>query len=107
MYFCVVLCILCFVTFPVFFVCICVLNYYHRVAIQLQLNISYHIVSHQYTIKHQHFLIFTYTTCVGRRSSVGIATGYGLDDQGIEFRWGRDFTHLSRPALGPAQPPVQ
>jgi hypothetical protein len=21
--------------------------------------------------------------------------------------WGRDFPHLSRPALGPAQPPVQ
>ena len=34
-------------------------------------------------------------------SSVGIATGYGLDGPGIEFRWGRDFPHLSRPALGP------
>jgi hypothetical protein len=31
---------------------------------------------------------------------VGIATGYGLDGQGIESRWGRDFPHLSRPALG-------
>jgi len=31
-----------FVTFPVLFVCICVLNYCHRVATQLQLNISYH-----------------------------------------------------------------
>jgi hypothetical protein len=42
MYFCVVLCIVCFVTFPVF-VCICVLNNCHRVATKLQLNISYHI----------------------------------------------------------------
>ena len=42
MYFCVVLCIVCFVTFPVLFVCICVLNYCHRVATQLQLKISYH-----------------------------------------------------------------
>jgi len=32
-------------------------------------------------------------------SSVGIATGYGLDGPGIESRWGRDFPHLSRWAL--------
>jgi hypothetical protein len=25
----------------------------------------------------------------------------------IESRWGRDFPHLSRPARGPTQPPVQ
>jgi len=43
----------------------------------------------------------------GPGSVVGIATGYGLDGPGIEFRWGRDFPHLSRPALGPNQPPVQ
>jgi hypothetical protein len=40
-------------------------------------------------------------------SSFGIATGFGLDGTGIESRWGRDFPHLSRPALGPNQPPVQ
>jgi hypothetical protein len=40
-------------------------------------------------------------------SSVGIATGYGLDDPGIESRWRRDFSHRSRPALEPTQPPVQ
>jgi hypothetical protein len=34
-------------------------------------------------------------------------TGYGLDGPGIEPRWGRDFSHTSRPALGPTQPPVQ
>ena len=40
-------------------------------------------------------------------SSVGIATGYGLDGPEIESRLGGDFPHLSRPALGPTQPPVQ
>jgi hypothetical protein len=43
----------------------------------------------------------------GPGSSVGIATGYGLDGPGIESRWGLEFLHLSRPALGPTQPPVQ
>ena len=38
---------------------------------------------------------------------VGIATAYGLDGPGIEARWRRDFPHLSRPALGLTQPPVQ
>ena len=37
----------------------------------------------------------------GPGSVVGKANGYGLDGPGIESRWGgRDFPHLSRPALG-------
>jgi hypothetical protein len=48
-----------------------------------------------------------YLDVVGRDSSVGIATGYGMDGPGIESRWERDFLQLSRPALGPTQPPVQ
>jgi hypothetical protein len=43
----------------------------------------------------------------GPGSVVGIATGYGLDGPGIESRWGRDFSHLSRPALGPTHPSLQ
>jgi hypothetical protein len=42
-----------------------------------------------------------------RDSSVGIANRYGIDGPGIESRWGRDFLHPSRPALGPTQPPIQ
>ena len=44
---------------------------------------------------------------LGRDSSVGIATRYGLDGPGIESQWWRDFPHKSIPALGPTQPPVQ
>jgi hypothetical protein len=43
----------------------------------------------------------------GLGSIVGIVTGYGLDDPGIESRWGRDIPHLSRLALGTIEPPVQ
>jgi len=43
----------------------------------------------------------------GPGSSVGIATGYGMDGPGIESLCGRDFPHLSRPALRPTQHPVQ
>ena len=46
-------------------------------------------------------------TNMGRDSASVMATGYGLDGQRIESRWERDFPHLSRPALGPTQPPVQ
>jgi hypothetical protein len=46
------------------------------------------------------------TSC-GPGSSVGIVTDYGLDGLGIESRWGRDFPHLSRPALGPTLAPIQ
>ena len=48
-----------------------------------------------------------HSSIVGRDSSVGIATGYGLDGPGIESRWGRDIPHPSRPALVPTQPPIQ
>ena len=49
----------------------------------------------------------THPVLSGPGSVVGIATGHGLDGPGIESRWGGDFPHLSRPALGPTQPPVQ
>jgi hypothetical protein len=57
-----------------------------------------------------HFLKVRFSvtlTSAGPGSSVGIATGYGLDGSRIESRWRRGFPHLSRPALGPTQPPVQ
>ena len=52
-------------------------------------------------------LFICHITWSGPLSSIGIATGYGLDGPGIESQWRRYFSHLSRPALGPTQPPVQ
>ena len=43
----------------------------------------------------------------GLDSSVGTATRWGVDGPGIEFRWGKDFSHPSRPALGPTLSPIQ
>jgi len=65
----------------------------------------------QQEIKHLIFkLVYIYHLHMvigGPGSSVGVATGCGLDGPRIESRWGRDFPHLSRPALGPTQSPVQ
>jgi hypothetical protein len=63
-----------------------------------------------YSLLSPKFTTYNYTYDVALKQSdsvVGIATGYGLDGPGIESRWGRNFPHLSRPALGPNQPPVQ
>jgi hypothetical protein len=43
----------------------------------------------------------------GSGSSVGITIDYGLDGPGIESRLGLDFSHTSRPGLGPTQPRVE
>jgi hypothetical protein len=46
----------------------------------------------------------------GRNSSVGIATGYGMDDQGSLSPGGGKKFHFSmssRPAVGPTQSPIQ
>jgi hypothetical protein len=51
--------------------------------------------------------MYLYRILSGPGSVVGIATSYGLDVPEIKYRWGRDFPHLSRPALGPKWPPVQ
>ena len=53
------------------------------------------------------FIICLFNDNSGPGSSAGIVAGYGLEGPGIESRLRRDFPHLSRPALGPTQPPVQ
>ena len=38
---------------------------------------------------------------LGRDNSVGIATRYGPEGPGIEFRWGRDFPSPASGTFGP------
>jgi hypothetical protein len=66
MYLCVFLCTVCFVSFCIPFVCICVLNYCHRAATQLQLNISYRIIS--YHISYHISYIISYHKMQATRS---------------------------------------
>jgi hypothetical protein len=40
-------------------------------------------------------------------SVFSVVIGYGLDGPGSNPGGGQDFLRLSRPALGPTQPPVQ
>jgi hypothetical protein len=54
-----------------------------------------------------HSIMLGYATQRGPGSPVGIVNGFLLDGPWIEFRWGRDFSHPCRPALGPIQPPIQ
>jgi hypothetical protein len=81
--------IVCFVSFSLLFVCICVL-YCYRVATQLQLNISYHITYTIYIYMYHISYHISYLVRCGMGSVVGrpIATGCGLDGQGIESQWG-------------------
>jgi hypothetical protein len=53
--------------------------------------------------------VFKSVPYMGRDSSVGIATRYGLDGPRIEsgLGGGPDFLHLSSPAVGPTQPYVK
>jgi hypothetical protein len=68
---------------------------------EVQMLVQYNLMRIEGTVNTNYINIYMYIC------SVGIATDYGLDGPGIETRWGRDFLHLSRPALGPTQPPVQ
>ena len=52
-------------------------------------------------------IIYLVTRQRGRDSSVGIVTPYGLYGRGIEPRRVRNLPHPSRPAVGPAHPPIQ
>jgi hypothetical protein len=51
------------------------------------------------------YILNNFRNNVDRHGTVDIATRYGLDGPGIEFRLGRAFPHLSRETLEHTQPP--
>jgi len=66
-------------------------------------------VSHLYV--YQYIIMFIFVSpwnivICGPGSSVGIVTDYGLDSPGLNPSGGEIFL-LSRPVLGPTQPPVK
>ena len=95
-------CCACGVCVCVFGVCVCVVY----VCVYVCVWCVYTELCQLYRFCLKYFSVSSCLKC-GPCSSVDIATGYGLDGPGIESRWGRDFPHVSRPALGPTQPPVQ
>jgi hypothetical protein len=51
--------------------------------------------------------LFWYYADMWEQTREYLMLSYGLDDPGIESRWGRNFPHPSRPAPGVTQPPIQ
>ena len=74
---------------------VCVVLLFEHVAVSLALTRVFNIVVRLCFVTHP-------SACVGRDSSVGIATRYELDGPGIESLWGRDFQH--RPDRPPSLP---
>ena len=62
---------------------------------------------HSSLVLNMRYYYYYYYYCWSRNSSVGTATRYRLDGPGIESRCGRDLPQLSRPDLGPTQPPLR
>ena len=77
----------------------CICHRFNKSSVVQQLP-GYHGNAYQYKIWRPQMILV-------RQIAVGIATRYGLEGPGIEFRWGQDFPQLSKPALGPTQPPIQ
>ena len=54
--------------------------------------------------KSWHSYVYSTRSFVGQDGAVSIMTTYRMDGPRIDFQWGRDFPHLSRPTLGTTQP---
>ena len=90
--FCVVLCIVCFVSFCVLFVCKYVLYYCHQVATQLQLtNILYHIISNNISYQKQDSKDPDTDASLNQWFCIVIGQGMHVSDQMLKSK-SRDFS---------------
>ena len=71
--------------------------YILRTYVETSICVAVHSITLHYFILHRFTLHYVALHCAPE-SVVDIATGYGLDGPGIEFRFERDFPHPSRPA---------
>jgi hypothetical protein len=82
-----------------------------QAAVDLRLRPRGHCdkLTHKRTHIYIYIYIYVFMWVWGRGpdSSVSIETHYGLEGSEIDFRWERNYPHLSRPALWSAQPPIQ
>jgi len=84
-------------------------NRFNKLAKFLNLAFKFSCIQGQFILggkTHVPNLCRSYKLFCGPGSVVGTTTDYGFDGPGFESFWGRDFPHLSRPAMGLTQPPV-
>jgi hypothetical protein len=90
---------------PLIFKIMNVFIQYHMPSTRANLLAFKHTAHFINTYIHTH--THTYIVTFGPDCAVGIATPNGLDGPRIYSRWGLDFSHPSRRALGPTQPTAQ
>jgi hypothetical protein len=65
------------------------------------------IADWHYIVNIKNIIIISYSIYLRCDSPIGIGIRFWLYDPGIESRWWQEFPQLSRPLLGPTQPPMQ
>ena len=105
---CVCVCVVCVCVLCVCGVCVCVVCVCVCGVCDVCVYVCVCVVCGVcvYIYKHTHTYIYIYISIYGPGSSVGIVTHYRVDGP-VSNPGGDEIFRLSRPALGPTQPPVK